>query len=153
VHPIDPDRDGQAVRLEDLVLQSMVCADRLARLGVGHGDRVALVLGAGPDFVVALLGLWRLGAVAVPLRPHGGKVFDYTAHLKRVARVCGLRGVIADDGAARTTLEQAVAITAASHRHPSLPGCPCRIIWASLQGFCCPSTRAATTSSPPRLST
>lgn len=35
--------------------------------GVGRGDRVALFLGNRIDFVVALLSLWRLGAIVVPI--------------------------------------------------------------------------------------
>lgn len=41
----------------------------LARLGVGQGDRVGLVLPNCPQYVVALFGVLRLGAVAVPLAP------------------------------------------------------------------------------------
>ena len=39
----------------------------LAALGVGRGDRVAVLMGKSPSLVVALLGLWRLGAAHVPL--------------------------------------------------------------------------------------
>jgi long-chain acyl-CoA synthetase len=39
----------------------------LADLGVAPGDRVALLLGTTPEFVEALLGAWRLGAVVAPL--------------------------------------------------------------------------------------
>ncbi len=38
----------------------------LAARGVGPGDRVALAMAAGPDFVVALHATWLLGAVVVP---------------------------------------------------------------------------------------
>jgi long-chain acyl-CoA synthetase len=41
----------------------------LASLGVGDGDRVALVLGNSRQFVVAYLATVGLGAVAVPLNP------------------------------------------------------------------------------------
>jgi len=41
----------------------------LASLGVGDGDRVALVLGNAPQFVVTYLATLGLGAVAVPLNP------------------------------------------------------------------------------------
>src|SRR2546430_13587550 len=39
----------------------------LQSAGVEPGDRVALVLGNVPEFVHALYGTWRAGAVAVPL--------------------------------------------------------------------------------------
>ncbi|KOG55644.1 hypothetical protein ADK76_21120, partial [Streptomyces griseoflavus] len=36
-------------------------------LGVGRGDRVAVVLGRSADLVVALLGVWQAGAAYVPV--------------------------------------------------------------------------------------
>ncbi len=41
----------------------------LASVGVSDGDRVALLLGNSPQFVVAYLATLGLGAVAVPLNP------------------------------------------------------------------------------------
>jgi acetyl-CoA synthetase len=42
-------------------------ASALAALGVARGDRVAVLMGKSPALVVALLGIWRLGAAHVPL--------------------------------------------------------------------------------------
>jgi long-chain acyl-CoA synthetase len=42
-------------------------AGALAGAGVSAGDRVAIVAGNVPEFVYALYGAWRAGAVAVPL--------------------------------------------------------------------------------------
>ncbi|MCQ1955659.1 AMP-binding protein [Arthrobacter sp. zg-Y826] len=42
-------------------------AATFARLGVRPGDRVATLMGKSGDLVTVLLGLWRLGAVHVPL--------------------------------------------------------------------------------------
>ncbi|REE75762.1 feruloyl-CoA synthase [Rhodococcus wratislaviensis] len=39
----------------------------LRQLGVGRGDRVALMCFNTPGFVYAMLGAWRLGAVVVPV--------------------------------------------------------------------------------------
>ncbi len=44
-------------------------ARELARDGVGPGDRVAVVLPNHWTFAVAVLGVWKLGAAAVPLSP------------------------------------------------------------------------------------
>lgn len=44
-------------------------ADHLDEAGVEPGDRVALALPNGPEFVAALLGTWKLGATACPLNP------------------------------------------------------------------------------------
>jgi long-chain acyl-CoA synthetase len=37
--------------------------------GVGHGDRVALLMQNVPQYMIALLATWRLGAAAVPINP------------------------------------------------------------------------------------
>ena len=52
-------------------LRDQVAAFRggLAASGVGDGDRVALVVGNSPHFVIAYLAAIGLGAVAVPLNP------------------------------------------------------------------------------------
>jgi O-succinylbenzoic acid--CoA ligase len=42
-------------------------AGRLAALGIGQGDRVALFLSNRPAFIVALFAVQRLGAIAVPI--------------------------------------------------------------------------------------
>ncbi len=41
----------------------------LAARGLGRGDRVALFLQNVPQFVIALLAAWKLGAIAVPVNP------------------------------------------------------------------------------------
>ena len=46
--------------------EAAAAAGGLARLGVGRGDVVMTLIGARPDWVFALLGAWRLGAVALP---------------------------------------------------------------------------------------
>ncbi|MFN0167067.1 MAG: long-chain-fatty-acid--CoA ligase [Bryobacteraceae bacterium] len=44
-------------------------AARLAAWGVGFGDRVALCLQNDPEFLIALYGAWKRGAIVVPLSP------------------------------------------------------------------------------------
>ncbi|MCB2018418.1 MAG: AMP-binding protein, partial [Hydrogenophaga sp.] len=43
------------------------CAGRMAALGVGAGDRVALLLDNRIDFVVGMLATARLGAIVIPM--------------------------------------------------------------------------------------
>jgi long-chain acyl-CoA synthetase len=53
--------------------EAFLCARRLAAVlqasGVQPGDRIALLLGNGLEFVIAVLASLELGAVAVPLSP------------------------------------------------------------------------------------
>ena len=63
----------------------------LAARGVRPGDRVALLLPNGPDFVLAFLAVAQLRAVAVPLNPQFKK-----AELAFYFRDCGVRAVITD---------------------------------------------------------
>lgn len=47
--------------------QSERFAAALAALGIGPGDRVATLMGKGADYLIAIMGIWRLGAVHVPI--------------------------------------------------------------------------------------
>ena len=59
---------SQVLRYRDVEQQSGVLAGELAgQRGVAPGDRVALLLGNRPEFVISLLGILRAGAVAMPL--------------------------------------------------------------------------------------
>ena len=93
-----PHRD-QAWRYQDLILQAGVCGRRLADRDIARGDRVGLALANGPDFIIALLGLWSCGAIAVPLGPNGGRNAGYVDHLKAVDQAVGLHSLIYDQSA------------------------------------------------------
>ncbi|HYD62133.1 MAG TPA: AMP-binding protein [Noviherbaspirillum sp.] len=47
--------------------ESEIFANALRSLGVAQGDRVATLMGKSRDYLVTLLGIWRVGAVHVPL--------------------------------------------------------------------------------------
>jgi acyl-CoA synthetase (AMP-forming)/AMP-acid ligase II len=49
--------------------QAEAAAGWLAGQGVGAGDRVVLLLNSSPLFVALVWGIWRLGAVVVPVEP------------------------------------------------------------------------------------
>ena len=53
-------------RLEDLASRF---AAALAERGVGKGDRVAIFTQNNPQFLIAQYGVWKRGAIAVPLNP------------------------------------------------------------------------------------
>ncbi len=73
------DEDRVALRYEDsagvtvsltyteLREQSRRCAGALQELGISKGDRVATLVPKSPALLIATVGLWRLGAIHVPL--------------------------------------------------------------------------------------
>jgi long-chain acyl-CoA synthetase len=60
---------GTEVSYGQLQRESDAFAAALAALGVAHGDRVALILPNCPQFFVAEIGAWKLGAVVCPINP------------------------------------------------------------------------------------
>jgi acetyl-CoA synthetase len=64
---VSEDLEVSEMTFGELRLRSERVAHALASHGVKAGDRVASLLGKGPDLPVLILGIWRLGAVYVPL--------------------------------------------------------------------------------------
>lgn len=60
---------NQSITYADLAERVARCRGGLAGLGIGDGDRVAIVCGNGHPFVVAYLAAVGLGAVVAPLNP------------------------------------------------------------------------------------
>ena len=60
---------GATVSYGALDRLSEACASALSALGVTRGDRVALLLPNCPQFFIAELGAWKLGAIVAPLNP------------------------------------------------------------------------------------
>ncbi|MFD7070699.1 class I adenylate-forming enzyme family protein [Streptomyces sp. NPDC059913] len=67
-------------------------AGHLAAKGLEPGDRVALMLQNSPQFVLALLGAWKAGAVVVPLNP-----MYKSAEVGHVLKDAGVTAVICAD--------------------------------------------------------
>jgi acyl-CoA synthetase (AMP-forming)/AMP-acid ligase II len=65
-------------------------ASSLLRHGLSAGDRVAIVLRNGPDYLAILYGVLRAGMVAVPLNPR-----LHRDEVAGIARDCGCRAVFA----------------------------------------------------------
>jgi o-succinylbenzoate---CoA ligase len=81
-----PDREAvNGVTYAQLRDRAAAGAGALAQRGVGRGDRVAIALEPGVEFVVALHASWGLGAVVVPVDPRLGA--DERAHVQRGCRV------------------------------------------------------------------
>jgi acyl-CoA synthetase (AMP-forming)/AMP-acid ligase II len=87
------------IPLSAVIAAAEARAAALAGLGVGPGDRVAIMLENCWDYPALLLGLWALGATAVPLRPQAGSHSDGDVFLTRVHQRCHLALLIfADPG-------------------------------------------------------
>jgi len=56
-----------ALSFRDLQQQANRCANALAALGVGRGDKLAIMLPQRPETVIAHIACYQLGAVSVPL--------------------------------------------------------------------------------------
>ncbi|MEU9454445.1 AMP-binding protein [Streptomyces sp. NPDC048277] len=64
---VEADLSARDLTYGELRRESARFAAALADLGVGQGDAVATLMGKSAELVVALLGIWRRGAVYVPL--------------------------------------------------------------------------------------
>src|SRR3954470_10082846 len=60
---------GSTVSYGSLERLSTACAAAFSSLGVVRGDRVALLLPNCPQFFIAELGAWKVGAIVAPLNP------------------------------------------------------------------------------------
>jgi long-chain acyl-CoA synthetase len=60
---------GSALSYGALERLSDACAAAFHALGITRGDRVALLLPNCPQFIVAELGAWKVGAIVAPLNP------------------------------------------------------------------------------------
>jgi long-chain acyl-CoA synthetase len=60
---------GRVVSYAELEQSSNAFAAALSELGVKRGDRVALCLPNCPQFFVAEIGAWKIGAIACPFNP------------------------------------------------------------------------------------
>jgi acetyl-CoA synthetase len=61
------DLDGRDITYGELRAESERFASALKLRGIGPGDRVATLMGKSREYLVTLMGIWRLGAVHVPL--------------------------------------------------------------------------------------
>jgi long-chain acyl-CoA synthetase len=60
---------GSTVTYGELERLSDACAAAFTRIGITRGDRIALLLPNCPQFVIAELGAWKIGAILAPLNP------------------------------------------------------------------------------------
>jgi acyl-CoA synthetase (AMP-forming)/AMP-acid ligase II len=127
----EPDRPAFIVPDSGEVLTYAQAGDRvkalsqdLAGLGVRRGDRVALSLPNGPDFVLLLLAVTALGAAAAPLNPAYTET-EFGFFLTDIAPKLLLipaSGAAAASAAAATTATTLLAVRPADDGPPELVG-------------------------------
>ncbi len=83
--------DGQRWRYAECDAAIGQLAARLAEQGVRPGERVILWIGNRPEFVIALLALQRIGAIAVPVG-----IREQRPGLTYIVQQCGAVGVVLD---------------------------------------------------------
>ena len=89
----------------DLASAVAKAAAGLRSEGIGRGDRVAMLIGNRPEFIVALLAIQRLRAIAVPI-----SIREQAPGIAFVLGQCGARMLIHDaELASRVPQPQAVA--------------------------------------------
>jgi long-chain acyl-CoA synthetase len=60
---------GTSISYTELERQSDILAAALVELGIRKGERVALILPNSPQLVIGEFGIWKAGAIAVPMNP------------------------------------------------------------------------------------
>jgi long-chain acyl-CoA synthetase len=84
--------------------------------GVQHGDRVAIYLQNVPQFVIALLGIWKAGAVMVPVNP-----MNRARELRLLLDDSKTRVLICDEVLEREVVRETIAgVEADGHAAPSV---------------------------------
>jgi acetyl-CoA synthetase len=64
---VEPDLSARELTYGEIGRESARFAAALADLGIGRGDRVAVLMSRSIELIVTLVGIWRRGAVLVPL--------------------------------------------------------------------------------------
>jgi long-chain acyl-CoA synthetase len=80
---------GASFSYGEIERQSGAFAAALSAMGIRKGDRVALLLPNSPQMIIAEFGIWKTGAIAVPVNPL------YTEHeLESALNECGAETVV-----------------------------------------------------------
>jgi len=106
----------RALDFSALATRAADVASRLRGMGVGRGDRVALLIASRLEFAELLHGLTRLGAVAVPLGPR-----LTAAEIAAMLAACRCFALIYDRSTAATAAALPIGLVA---RRAALDGAP-----------------------------
>ncbi len=95
---MDLREEEQRVTWREVYRRARRAAATLLRAGLRRGDRVALILPTGPEFMDAFFGSLLAGTVPVPLYPplRLGKLDEYHAATSRMIKLVGARVVVSD---------------------------------------------------------
>lgn len=115
----NPDGEGLVagdlrMRWKDVLEAAEATARALSAQGIAAGDRVVMIMGNRPDFIITLFALFRIGAIAVPV--------SIRASTPEVAYAI-----------ANTTARLLLHDADLAHLVPDLPGCA-TIAFAELSG-------------------
>jgi len=97
--------EGLELSLEELYRISLQYAQKLAVLGIGHQDRVGLILDNSSDYVALIIALLKLNATIVPLRPKWNKHTKSDTYLTKCDDVCDFKLVLYEDAALASVFE------------------------------------------------
>ena len=81
---------GSTLTYGQLEQLSNACAAAFASLGIARGERIALLMPNCPQFVIAELGAWKVGAIVAPLNP-----LYADAELENALRESGATAIVA----------------------------------------------------------
>jgi long-chain acyl-CoA synthetase len=129
-HPDEPlvHYFGTTLTVADVDRQSAALAAGMAeRCGVQRGDRVLVQLQNVPSFLIAMLAIWRLGAIMVPVNP--------------MYKQRELEGLLTDSGA-RVLIEQESLYPAAGRPAAESTGVPSVITTSELDHAADPGSEA-----------
>jgi fatty-acyl-CoA synthase len=113
----------------DCYARALRAAGGLRRIGVAHGDRVAMAIPNSLDGVACVLGAWLLGAcvVSLPMPARGMDAACYARQMRRIVTACAPTAVVGVDPSFSTWREARstqLAELVASSRRPVRPDPP-----------------------------
>jgi len=108
---VDLREEEQLLPWQEVYRRARRAAASFLRAGLRPGDRVAMILPTGPEFMDAFFGSLLAGTVPVPLYPplRLGKLEEYHAATSRMIQLVGAR-VVVSDSRVRRLLGESMAL-------------------------------------------
>ncbi|MGZ8380534.1 MAG: AMP-binding protein [Nitrospira sp.] len=93
------------LNLEDLYRLSLQYAQKFAALGIGHQDKVGLILENSSDYVALIIALLKINAIIVPLRPKWNRHTKCDTYLTKCDDICDFKLMVYEDSALASVFE------------------------------------------------